>query len=206
MDVYPQVCPDGCFSKAAKEARERTRGNCNRMTSANWLANSVQALWLIQMVGEIRQWWRIFRDVSSLANQDGTTEVQRTGDGDHIVTALATWTRHIFHAMVCIIIVISLVLWFVGALWLTTATRMNELILNSVALAFFVEIDELIYKALVPNYLDRTLQRTKMQIRIASEGLYGRCRSTSISILIILGVIAFNWIFGVFDAPECHAH
>jgi len=47
-------------------------------------------------------------------------------------------------------IIIGLVLWWLGARWLSATPSFEDLLLNAVALAFIVELDELMYQTVVP--------------------------------------------------------
>jgi len=48
-------------------------------------------------------------------------------------------------------IAIAVYLWWLGARWLTSTTNFQDLLLNAVALAFITELDELMYKVIVPE-------------------------------------------------------
>lgn len=55
-------------------------------------------------------------------------------------------------------VVIAVVLWWLGSSWLVSTTSFQDLLLNAVALAFVTELDELIYKVLVPEDIKATVQ------------------------------------------------
>jgi len=60
--------------------------------------------------------------------------------------------------------VIAIVLWYLGALWLTATPSFENLVLNAAALVFITNIDEVLYTAWASN--DLKLETTKTQIRL----------------------------------------
>jgi len=59
-------------------------------------------------------------------------------------------------------VVISCFLWWLGARWLAATPSFQDLILNAVALAFIMELDELIYETVVPRDVMQLVQDYKV--------------------------------------------
>mmetsp|Transcript_120716 Transcript_120716/g.385475 ORF Transcript_120716/g.385475 Transcript_120716/m.385475 type:complete len:392 (-) Transcript_120716:158-1333(-) len=63
---------------------------------------------------------------------------------------------------------IAMFLWWLGARWLTSTLSFQDLMLNAVALAFITEMDELIYKVLVPTDIQAIVNTYKI-MRVEHE-------------------------------------
>merc|ERR1719507_2338189 len=55
---------------------------------------------------------------------------------------------------------ITVLLTLIGFVWLTATVSFADLILNAVALAFIIQIDEQIYNVLIPNSLKERMAQT----------------------------------------------
>ncbi|CAE6965122.1 unnamed protein product, partial [Symbiodinium natans] len=58
--------------------------------------------------------------------------------------------------------IIAIVLWYVGARWLTATPGVDNLMLNSLALTFICELDELIFRTCTSENIKACLERTKL--------------------------------------------
>lgn len=56
---------------------------------------------------------------------------------------------------------IAVVLWWLGASWLTATTSFGDLVLNAVALAFITDVDEIFYRSLVAQELKNVTTRPR---------------------------------------------
>ena len=86
---------------------------------------------------------------------------------------------------------IAAALLYAGVLWLGYTTSISDLILNAVALGAILEVDEMVFSALMPKKL-----QLKVQDLEAIKVQYGRMRSQveSVCILAILGgLLAWPW-------------
>lgn len=61
-------------------------------------------------------------------------------------------------------LVIAMVLWYIGAGWLTATEGIDNLVLNSLALTFICEVDELLFRACVSEVAKSCLEKTKMPL------------------------------------------
>lgn len=59
---------------------------------------------------------------------------------------------------------IAVVLWYIGARWLTATTGIDNLVLNSLALTFICELDELIFQTCVPEATKSCLDKVKLPL------------------------------------------
>lgn len=61
-------------------------------------------------------------------------------------------------------VAIAVTLWIIGARWLTATTGFENLVLNALALTFICELDELIYRACIPEVTKSCLEKTKLPL------------------------------------------
>mmetsp|Transcript_60441 Transcript_60441/g.141355 ORF Transcript_60441/g.141355 Transcript_60441/m.141355 type:complete len:380 (-) Transcript_60441:182-1321(-) len=59
-------------------------------------------------------------------------------------------------------LIIAVVLWYIGARWLTATPGVDNLMLNSLALTFICELDELIFRTCTSENVKACLERTKL--------------------------------------------
>lgn len=110
-------------------------------------------LWAMSMMQEFRTSERFFRDIASLPPcRDGRAMIEEGKESGRSVVALTTFTRWALYLLVCVPkFLISGYLWWCGAEWLSATTCFQDLVLNTVAMTFVTQIDELLYLALLPN-------------------------------------------------------
>jgi len=61
-------------------------------------------------------------------------------------------------------LIIAVILWFVGARWLTATSGFENLVLNALALTFICELDELLYRTCIPQAQKACLETTKLPL------------------------------------------
>jgi len=99
----------------------------------------------------------------------------------------------LFALMSCIQMAVACNILCTGLLWLVSTTSIVDLILNGVALSYIMDIDEVIYKVLVPTKLDTLIRRLdpisidwSMEIPVRSIFL-------SVPLLLIM-VLVYIWL------------
>jgi len=103
----------------------------------------------------------------------------------------------------CIIVpktLISIILLFIGAMWLTATDHFSDLILNACALEFVISIDEVLYNAFTPFPVKKEIAITKIKMARAAERLVDITRSNFIW-------KAYIYYFAIFIAVywyQCH--
>lgn len=93
-------------------------------------------------------------------------QVRLSEHGEHFVithagSALKCW---IFVTVLLPKFAIAVVLWYIGARWLTATTGIDNLVLNSLALTFICELDELIFQTCVPEATKSCLEKVKLPL------------------------------------------
>lgn len=79
----------------------------------------------------------------------------------HMGRGLKVWTTvTVFFPKLCI----AIVLWYIGAGWLTVTVGIDNLVLNSLALTFICEVDELIFRTCVSEVAKSCLEKTKLPL------------------------------------------
>lgn len=142
-------------------------------------------LWCLYLCNEFRL---IFLSLEAVAQipRSKTTEIH---DGRFKTISHARfWTYCLLRFLrACI----AAALLYAGVLWLGYTTSISDLILNAVALGAILEVDEMVFSALMPKKL-----QLKVQDLEAIKVQYGRMRSQveSVCILAILGgLLAWPW-------------
>ncbi|CAJ1387407.1 unnamed protein product [Effrenium voratum] len=90
---------------------------------------------------------------------------------------------------------IAVVLLYAGVLWLAGTTSITDLILNAVALSAILEVDEMVFAALMPKKVQISIQDLE-----AIKVKYSKFRSSVESmflLLIIIAILAWAYIFQV---------
>jgi len=86
------------------------------------------------------------------------------------IRRLTPMLRGALHAVITIPkLVLNCILFLYGTRWLVATTDFAGLVLNSVALSFIVEIDELIYATLLPLKVHEAVDSTKLLAHQQSE-------------------------------------
>lgn len=79
------------------------------------------------------------------------TNVDEDGSEVQIVKAGKTMKAMVICFIMIPKAVIAVVLWWLGARWLTATLSFQDVIINAMALAFITDLDEVVYTALLPN-------------------------------------------------------
>merc|ERR1719215_924451 len=109
------------------------------------------ALWWMTMLYEIRECERLGRILVHLKSSVSST-VTKVVDGDERIIQLACPVRYALFFLVWLPkTFIACVLLVIGTMWLAATGSVVDLILNSVALQFVVEIDETLFGAMFPG-------------------------------------------------------
>jgi len=66
-------------------------------------------------------------------------------------------------------VTIGMLLWWLGARWLSATPSFEDLVLNAVALAFIVELDELIYHTAVPEDVMKLVEVYRIKVKYAKK-------------------------------------
>jgi hypothetical protein len=137
-------------------------------------------VWTIKAVAELKETMKIFRDIQRMEGASRLSEVltypSRDGRRGSVtamrghIRRLTPMLRGALHAVITIPkLVLNCILFLYGTRWLVATTDFAGLVLNSVALSFIVEIDELIYATLLPLKVHEAVDSTKLLAHQQSE-------------------------------------
>jgi len=109
-------------------------------------------LWSMSMMQEFRTAERLFRNIASMPPCVEEEEMlEAVGSSGMSIVALTSTARNALYVLVCFPkLLISGFLWWCGAEWLSATTSFQDLVLNTVAMTFVTQIDEVLYMALLP--------------------------------------------------------
>lgn len=137
----------------------------------------VLMLWVMHMVIEFRRSAELLADLCKLPpcpNSHPELMIEGTGGGfdeteaDDDTLYVMALTPCVRCTVICLIIVpkfiIGSALTALGLIWLSATVSFSELILNSLALEFVINIDDNLYKALLPHKYRLDIQNVKMKV------------------------------------------
>merc|ERR1711982_324305 len=123
-------------------------------------------IWTFYLMHELKQtlyfWWQIV----SLEQPGGDRKVAILSHSENfIITHMGLCLK----AWVTVIVFlpklgIAVLLWYIGAGWLTATAGIDNLVLNSLALTFICEVDELIYRTCTSEVAKSCLEKTKLPL------------------------------------------
>jgi hypothetical protein len=178
--VYHQTMfsHDEMFNATAFGDYEHTRELCKSSLGFPGFLFPVLMLWTLRMLQEwretercVRYLWRLERvdDVRSMIRENTKTGTYDQF-GKYIVVGI---TQKIFFAlMICIALpkaMINAAVLFFGCRWLTATTSCTDLILNSLALEFVVNIDELLFRAICPVAMTKLMAAMRLQNKTGAD-------------------------------------
>lgn len=126
--------------------------------------------------------------------QTGETggEVQYDDDGEALIVTSAS--RKVKVIVFCLVLlpklVIAVLLWWIGARWLMSTTSFEGLILNGVALAFILELDEVCFKALLPPSLMSEIEQIQFR---RDDFPSSKRRDAHIAIILLKVAVILGW-------------
>eukprot|EP00746_Dinoflagellata_sp_MGD_P007728 gnl/MRDRNA2_/MRDRNA2_115362_c0_seq1.p1 gnl/MRDRNA2_/MRDRNA2_115362_c0~~gnl/MRDRNA2_/MRDRNA2_115362_c0_seq1.p1 ORF type:complete len:686 (+),score=125.89 gnl/MRDRNA2_/MRDRNA2_115362_c0_seq1:133-2190(+) len=125
----------------------------------------VLQLWFLALVNEMRELVIIgeFTYVFPAAGEDGGLEVSKTEEGDeeYTITGITSGHRSAVFAMLVLRALVVVYLGVVGCIFLVMETGYMDLLMNAVALAFVLEIDEILFGAVARATTAEELEATK---------------------------------------------
>jgi len=122
-------------------------------------------IWTFYLMHELKQtlyfWWQI---VSLETPEDGRVAILNHNDNfiiTHMGPCLKVWVTVIVFLPK---LGIAIILWHIGAGWLTATAGIDNLVLNSLALTFICEVDELIFRTCTSEVAKSCLEKTKLPL------------------------------------------
>jgi hypothetical protein len=198
---HAEVFIDGEFVTDKWEDWDGANELCNIAFGNYWFMFMILCLWWLSMFLEVRKTELLYVHFSNLGNTSEPLEILDRVQDDkeekvNLILNLMPAMRWFLYAVLLLPkMIIALSLLVTGTIWLASTDSFENVVLNSVALAFIVNIDELIFDGLVPATMKDNICMTKL-VNIAvskSEGhvvevFRGYRDSTIMLVGIILGV------------------
>jgi hypothetical protein len=140
----------------------------------------VLQLWFLALLNEMRELVKLaeFCSVFPEAGEDGGVEVGKNEDGDETftITGLTKQDRMICGGCVALRVIVVIYLGVVGSIFLIMETGYMDLLMNAVALAFILEIDEILFGAVARATTCDELaacEDLEFETRLPTEGCAG---------------------------------
>jgi len=189
--VRALVC-ESSFVSGSDFKQLDTRITFNEFTTSNagmTLCMAVCAAWslaVLRVIGEVLDQVKALR---YLVRKD--CKIMEIGVAEHGFTLeKIPLHRFGFFLWMCSVqFFIALMLLIAGDIWLASTTDIVELLLNGIALAYIMEIDELTYRVLVPTKLDTLIKRLSPNAVDWSMSLPTRSMILSIPLCVINVVV-----------------
>lgn len=122
-------------------------------------------IWTFFLGHELKQtlyfFWHTMRLDSPLEKRVTILRRESTFVITHLSLQLKVWVSVIVFVPK---VIIALVLWYIGARWLTATPGIDNLMLNSLALTFICELDELLFRTCISETSKACLEQTKLPL------------------------------------------
>mmetsp|Transcript_27699 Transcript_27699/g.79557 ORF Transcript_27699/g.79557 Transcript_27699/m.79557 type:complete len:812 (+) Transcript_27699:47-2482(+) len=177
-----------------------------------YLCTLVSLIWLLTLIGEVDNSLRFGAAMTSLLKGRRTYLVLEKAEGDEgaDVGSCRLQLVSIGQGRFCFILVLVvvprlvIVLWLavVGIHFLSVTTSMGDLLLNALALAFIVEIDNMIFAGFAPQRV-KAIVRSVAPIAFPPERHRRRCRLRGLSTLpkVCLVLVVLMLVYHFYISP-----
>lgn len=173
----------------------------------------VLLIWVLTQVMEVRHTQRSFSNIWELPSVERDPQMLRFVDSGHfslggkchIVGATMTVKAVLIIFVVVPRAVVAFYLTELGCRWLTATHKVSDMILNSLALAFVTNIDELLYHSILPIATRQQIEATKIFFfegampksleQIERSEWAGYRRSTTYTLTALAFLISYGTVF-----------
>jgi hypothetical protein len=208
---HHDVFEDGEFQEELWNAWDwkQQHALCRIAFSNYWFLYAILSLWWLAMVTEATKTWTLFTKINSLGHtNDGSQMVKiKLSDEDpdedvnHVYSLLISVRIGLCTLIILPKFAIAAGLLWVGSVWLAATDSFENLVLNSVALTFIINIDESIFQGLVPGTMKTNIGKTKLvRPRLKEEyeqEVKGAYRGVTLQLItVVVGVAAYMSEFG----------
>lgn len=164
-------------------------------------------MWCHMMTIEFRETMRLWREIEAVPHTKRLADtIVSTSTGRHHIRHLTPLCRVLVHGFITLPkLVINFLLFVVGARWLVATPDFGGLILNFLALHFIIEIDEVLYRAFVPQTMQDDVENTKfwMHEETLNEHVRGLWKGYGRSMIwFVGGIVVCSTYIGVLQKRE----
>jgi hypothetical protein len=122
-------------------------------------------IWTLYLMHELKQTLYFWMHTVSLETPAEGRVTFLSHEGNYIITHMGRVLKLWISVMVFLPkFGIAVVLWYIGAGWLTATAGIDNLVLNSLALTFICEVDELIFRTCISEISKSCLDKTKLPL------------------------------------------
>lgn len=117
------------------------------------------------MMGEFRSSLRFFRNLFKIETASDFNDMLETSqDCEHVTCVTPSIRMMILFVIVIPRMCIALILCLLGCIWLASTEKLSDVVVDAVALAFIVQIDDCLFGALLRDIADKALADFKVNI------------------------------------------
>jgi len=161
--------------------------------SSSLLCAAMLVVWTLTVIREVSTVMRFIRAVLGLPSGEETT-LQLHLRRVHVITmGHASWRAVMLSSVLQLFICASLLV--AGAAWLSATEAQEDLLLNSVALSYVMEVDELLYSIMGPAKV-RAIMQQMTPLHYDSGALHGWCILKFLR-RMVQPILVFTFVVGV---------
>jgi hypothetical protein len=209
QSYHAVVFEQGEFQQHLWEAwePERREALCSVAFSQYWFMFAILSIWWITMSNEVKRTMQLFFRIADIPSTGDIQEMLCRVDEPerkNFVMKLTVNVRIVLNVTLVIPkLAIALLLLTVGTVWLAATDSYSDLVLNSVALGFVINIDELIFEGLIPQTMKNNIAITKVwkggeaEDKLHEDQIKRAYRdATLIFLTVVLGVAFYMSSYG----------
>lgn len=178
---YHKLCyqSENQFDQDGWDAFESKELLCQLPSTNVPFTYAILCLWVLSVMQEFKKVEQMIRHLRSVDRVNTLVDMHRISENPGSLEAaigeivIQGFTQHVRLVIYCCIVVpkffISVYLLLVGLIWLFATPSYAELILNALALAFVISIDELIYETILPLPLKHQMENTRIIKRAKAQ-------------------------------------
>jgi len=201
QSYHAEVFVSGDFQQDLWDKWDGADDLCNIAFGNYWFMFMILTLWWINMVIEVRKTVELYNSFAGLGNTTNPhTIISRVKDPEklNLILNLTVWIRAVLYTLLILPkFIIAAFLLVVGTIWLASTDSFENLVLNSVALGFLINIDETIFAGLVPKTMKKNIAITKIvNLSVSAEAGYllevmRRYRDSTLCFIAVVGGVGF---------------
>lgn len=151
---HADVFVDGTFDSDKWDAWDHKSALCQLPLSNKQFTFVMLCTWTSTVLLDIKQTFRFAKawwDLPNTTSKKKRLVIEVEEDRKAVVRAPLGLKAFVFIIILLPKLCIAILTWWIGCRWLITTLHFSDVILNSVALMFILEIDELLYQTLEPH-------------------------------------------------------
>jgi hypothetical protein len=158
-------------------------------------------IWTLYLMHELKQTLYFWFHTVGLETPSEGRVTFLSHDGNYIITHMGRGLKLWITVVVFLPkLTIAVVLWYIGAGWLTATAGIDNLVLNSLALTFICEVDELIFRTCISEVSKSCLEKTKLPLPSFRYTPTVWVPLTPLGTSLACIILSYTYLYGLQDA------